>query len=246
MELGNEEKAFQRYVNPPEFIAPKVSEVTSLTVDNGFLYYRGKKVETVSLERALEEFIGYLKEFNGPCILVGHNIFSFDTKVLYNALSTVNLFEEFSKTTKGFLDTLAIARKQFPKRPGGYSQSVLVEDFLNMKYDAHNALEDSKTLAKLCTVFNLDSLELATPNDLKAPEIVKLFQPLINKKALSQAMASKIVKSGLTLDHVKRMYESEGVDGLHALLSEKTKDGPRVSKQYKVALKISQYFDKLK
>lgn len=49
----------------------------------------------------------------------------------------------------GFGDTLAVFRREYPGRAGGYSQSALVRDILGSIYDEHNEVADERSLLGL-------------------------------------------------------------------------------------------------
>lgn len=104
---------------------------------------------------------------------------------------------------------------------------------------AHNANDDASTLLQLiekksqlnearvkqfsfpcsyCSDFQLEQKNLET------------FSDAINAKAISKAIATKAARSNLKFSHLRLAVERDGIDGLHALMSEPTKSGkPRVT-----------------
>ena len=138
---------FNRYITPTQNISKGASNVTKLTTVNGKLFHDGKAVTTVSVQDAMSEFTAFLKTVKNP-VLVGHNIKTFDLIFLYNNLTKCQLWENFLSTVTGFVDTLHVFKKEFPRR-GSYKQDVLMNDLLHESYSAHSALDDVKALQKL-------------------------------------------------------------------------------------------------
>ena len=172
----------------------------------------------------MSEFIAFLKTVKNP-VLVGHNIKTFDLVFLYNNLIKCQLWENFLSTVAGFVETLHVFKKEFPRR-GSYKQDVFINDLLHEAYSAHNALDDVKALQKLT--------ELVKPafskymfgasvilNSVNAVSHRMTLKPLEDCKAITKTMASKIAKSGLNYEHLKMACERSGFDGLAAVLGEK-------------------------
>ena len=191
---------FNRYVTPSQHISKGASDVTKLTVINGQLCFDGKPVDTVSVNEALHDFINFLKTISRP-LLAGHNIKTFDLIFLYNNLVNCEYWECFQSITVGFVDTLAVFKKEFRKRKS-YKWKVLMHDLMHETYSAHNALDDVKALQKL--------LELVKPtlakhmfshniilNLVSAATYRLTLKPLEDSKSITKTMASKIAKSGL-------------------------------------------------
>ena len=86
-----------------------------LSMINGVLYFEGNPVETVTAEEALVQFIDYMWRIKSP-VLVGHNIKRFDLRLLHHHLSRYNLWDNFISSVVGFIDTLAVFKKEFPKQ----------------------------------------------------------------------------------------------------------------------------------
>ena len=146
-------REFDRYITPTQVISKGSSEITNLTTVNGQLCYDGKPVITISINDALLELIDFLKTIQNP-VIVGHNIKTFDLIFLYNNLVQCKKWENFYSTVVGFVDTLQVFKKEYPKRKS-YKQVVLMMDLLQETYSAHNALDDVKALQRL--------LQLVTP-----------------------------------------------------------------------------------
>ena len=54
------------------------------------------------------------------------------------------------------------------------------------------------------------------------------FKDLIDRKILSKGLASKMCKSGLSLEHLKLSFQRDGDEGVRLLVKEKADDHARV------------------
>lgn len=165
---------------------------------------------------------------NNP-ILIGHNITSFDSKVLYNELKSLNMWPHFSIIVSVYSDTLPYFKIVYLKLTS-YSQCNLVTHIFCDKYLVHNALENTTSLQKL-VMFNIENSVLFSNNF--TPEGVeisvcngklnrKLFQnlgyPLIQICNLQDVgMWNKIVSSGFNLNYLKLAYYRNGFDGVFSI-----------------------------
>ena len=100
---------------PEKPITSFASEKTFLRAANGQLLYKGTRVDAVAPEKALPEFINFIRSCDQP-VGVGHNIQSFDIQILRQQFSKYDLLQQFHEYTSGFLDTLKSARKIFKKK----------------------------------------------------------------------------------------------------------------------------------
>lgn len=74
----------------------------------------------------------------------------YDVPILSRLLEEFGLLAAFLQLISGCIDTLKLARQVFSKSEIPNSkQSALVKAFLGKDYDAHNALEDVKSLYQL-------------------------------------------------------------------------------------------------
>ncbi len=124
---GQEE--FNVYVIPQNGITPEASGVSKLSVINGILYHEKKPVTALSLADALAQFLTWLNK-KAPCILLAHNVKTFDAKHLMKALSLCDNMEEFCQIVVGFSDTLPAFRELFPDRRS-FSQENLAKSLLD-------------------------------------------------------------------------------------------------------------------
>ncbi|CAC5398966.1 unnamed protein product [Mytilus coruscus] len=104
---------------------------------------------TTPKQRRMFERVNHL--VTRKCCL-GHNVKSFDAKIIIKALTDENLINGFKAKCNGFVDTLHVFRAAERKSERkSFKQEELVNDFLgeNFTYDAHNALEDVLALQEL-------------------------------------------------------------------------------------------------
>ena len=138
---------FNWYIIPLQSISKGASDVTKLSIVTGALCFEGNPVNTVSPKEGLIQLISFLKGMNTP-VLVGHNIRTFDLMVLYHHMNKFKLWNHFVSVDRGFVDTKAVLKKEFPKQHS-CAQTNLMNDLLNEVYPAHNASDDVKALQKL-------------------------------------------------------------------------------------------------
>ncbi|XP_034091970.1 exonuclease DPD1, chloroplastic/mitochondrial-like isoform X2 [Gymnodraco acuticeps] len=155
-----ENTPFNSYILPGIPIEYGATEVNGLTVSYGRLLLKGEPVNTEPLYSSLQSFIDYLGRFPGPVLLAAHNSRGFDEIVLRRVLEMCSLFEQFKKVVSGFVDTLPLSRKLHPQLDC-FKQPNLVHYFLGGKYNAHNAVEDSKQLEELFNYWNPDNDDIS-------------------------------------------------------------------------------------
>lgn len=80
--IFNEDKCFEVCVVPAIQIHPIASRVNKFTTDLESLYREGRAVKALKQADGLRNFIKWLETFYEPVILVAHNCFKFDAKVM--------------------------------------------------------------------------------------------------------------------------------------------------------------------
>ncbi|CAC5426607.1 unnamed protein product [Mytilus coruscus] len=156
------DRSFSRYIFPNQPISAEASRITGLTVVGNKMYHNGSLVPYKLPHEGLTDFLSYISEFKDKPILIGHNIKRFDCHVLFNTLSSLNMWNEFSSQISCFVDSLNLFKQVVPGL-SSYSQSFLVNNLLGQEYESHNAVHDARLLLKLITdkgnIFNyLDDL----------------------------------------------------------------------------------------
>ena len=207
-------------------------------------------VNSVSQKRALELFTEFLDKHK-PVVLIGHNIAAFDMYVLYNNMQRYGLWSSFCSKLQGFVDTNTVS-KPIVKKTEPTSQEFLVKRFLGYSYNAHNAVDDVNALHDLWLKVKPEVMKKYGVNMVSSPEVINDWKPkqnslaeIIQSKALSESMATKIAKSGLNINHLKAAIKRDGLDGLTLLLSAKRKSGkPRCTASKQVIQKLFEYLDK--
>ncbi len=244
------DKRFNMYMVPMQGISEGAKKITKMSFKHGVLYYNKEPVEAVYQHQGLAQFITFLSSVNNP-ILVGHNIKVFDLPILYNSM-TDQMQNQFNKVVVGFLDTLFLFRELYPNRKK-YTQPSLVSDLLNETYEAHNALEDVKSLQNLvekCSNKTDHESQLFTHDHIVALAQYKsdwsrrndTLQHLVQSKILTDYMTEKMAKSGLSYGHLSLVVKRNGKEGLDHLLKEKTKEGKcRVTNKVNIIDKLYTY-----
>nr|XP_045601971.1 uncharacterized protein LOC123760369 [Procambarus clarkii] len=245
-------EVFNEYVTPSQKMNPTASILTGITCDNGILKVHGRPVEAKSRVVALEKFLKWL-ELRSPALLFAHKA-QFDYTRLFRAIYEENLVKQFEKHIIGFVDTVQMFKSKYPGLVN-YKQKTLVGKFLKKSYEQHNAVEDAKLLKELyhttqphniadssCTFMSSYNKWF---NDLQCMIKKETFIKMINMKCVSDGMATKMARLGLTLADVKSAYEKDSHDGVAALLSQEDENGkPRVTKHKGVINNIIKYLHK--
>ncbi len=216
---------------PPNGRLPaKITEITGLSVRGSDMYWKETKVKTVTLKTALRDFISFLVPHTN---LVGHNIWTFDNRILWSHSNDQGLLSELQRKVDCTTDTLAVMKSFYPGRKkeyedkalnGPYKQENLVKDLLKNDYDAHNALADVIALQRLvahCSRTDGQRFNHIFTSIIKAKQNKDSLQPLTRDNILSTYMAKKVVDAGLGLDDLKLAYQRGGTDGVRKLFAEK-------------------------
>lgn len=77
-------------------------DITQIHVLGNTMFFQSKEVKYKLPHNALEDFISFLSTFPEKPLLVGHNIKRFDCHVLYNALKSRHMWNDFSNHVCGF------------------------------------------------------------------------------------------------------------------------------------------------
>ena len=258
MQCAGQQQTFDRYVLPKNGISKQASQANKLTIVAGQLLYKSKLVKSITLAECLQDFITYLKSFKSKIILIAHNGKVFDSRILVKAIIANNMLSELQSVLTGFIDTLPMVKTLLPDR-SSYKQEELVRGCLNKTYDAHNGLEDVKSLRDLLLhlkpqksvlslhSFHVDFVCASLQHHARMTTNFPSFKDMVSKKVLSKAMAQKIAGSGLNLQQLRLIHARGGYDGLHSVLSAKQrghKGKCRVTASKKVLRTLSDHLAK--
>lgn len=97
------------------------------------MFHYDVEVDTVSIKKAMKQFLNCLKPSGSNIMLVGHNCKVFDIPVLLTVMSKLNILEKFQHVGNGFYDTLPVFKVLHPNQ-SSYSQPLLFEEFLHETY----------------------------------------------------------------------------------------------------------------
>lgn len=164
----HENQVFSKYILPTGNVSTGASRVNKLSVQNinGIrkLLKENQPVETVSLDKALQEFHTFLSQVKcstqkESCIvLIGHNSSTFDTPILLRR-SDENFRSKLSNLNVYFGDSQILVKHLLKdKHPAlqlsesascKSNQSALYSHLFKEEFEAHDALEDVKALRKI-------------------------------------------------------------------------------------------------
>ena len=256
VQWAGQQQTFDRYVLPKNGISQQASQANKLTIVAGHLLYKSKLVNAITLTECLKDFITFLKSLKSKIILVAHNGKVFDSRILVKAIIAKNMLSELQSVLTGFIDTLPMLKKLLPDR-NSYKQEELVKGCLNKTYDAHNGLEDVKSLRDLLVHLKPQNAVLAShsfhveyvcesiQHHARMTTNFPSFKDLVSKKVLSKAMPQKIADSGLNLQQIRLIHARGGYDGLQSLLSTKQRGHKsRVTASKKVLRTLSHHLSK--
>jgi DNA polymerase III alpha subunit (gram-positive type) len=145
-------ETFNIHINPHENLPVQCSNITGLYYFKKNLYKNGRLVPSVSIRKGLRSFRDWILAFKQPVVLVFHNGFSFDIKVLLRTYMKLNV--KFPENVSFISDTLPAFRK-FTKNSNLKDHKLLtLADFTKVKLEnAHDALADSQALKNICDNF---------------------------------------------------------------------------------------------
>ncbi|XP_063438315.1 uncharacterized protein LOC134719240 [Mytilus trossulus] len=217
----HDKKLYQSYVLPRCDISFEASKVTGITccLAKNKMYVHGKEVDTKSQYESLLDFIEFLKTIPNP-ILVGHNICNFDMAILSNKLKEFNLFSSFCNVTSGFLDTLKLAKRIFPRNEvDNYKQSTLILKYVGMEYSAHNATEDVQSLQHLFHKKMKNSCKHIDLHSIYYCSCKSTYDSLVQNKTVSRDTCMRLAKNGISLSHLQ-IANSRDANGIKLLFQE--------------------------
>lgn len=132
---------FDTLVNPRQQLMPRITEITGIT--------NGELKDAPDLDKVANDFI----KFIDGSLLVGHNIGTFDLKLIHNQFKQIGI--DFSNYS--FVDTLVVVKRIFNYKKNSLEAlesrfnigTTLKEKGYLDKDVAHNSLNDSFTTAEL-------------------------------------------------------------------------------------------------
>ena len=182
------------------------------------MYHHGQPVESIDRKLALLKFIEFISAHNSP-VLVGHNISTYDNHMLCKQLQQNNLLAEFLRLINGCIDTLKLARKMFKKEDvGNHKQQNLVKKLLGKSYEAHDALEDVKSLHELF----VNKLQYTCKDifPFNHTQLVASYKDISNKSMITKAVACRMANSCIGLKHFELAHKRDSQNGICSVLLE--------------------------
>ncbi|XP_069135615.1 uncharacterized protein [Argopecten irradians] len=237
---------FNIYTAPTQPISLEASQATGLTYVGGILKHNGQIVQTTDIKAGLEQFVEYLQKYKDP-ILIGHNIQNFDVPILINQLNKYDLISKLNTSASGFIDTLKLAKRIW-KKPliKNYKQETLVNFFLGINYEAHNAMADVISLQQLFEAKMSSSCLSADIFTLCYYTCKESLDPLVKAKAISSLTMKKLVACSLNLKKLKLIHKRNPEFGISHVFTESLEGTktPRITKSKRVIEKIVDYLNK--
>ncbi|CAH0388464.1 unnamed protein product [Bemisia tabaci] len=157
----NKDNIFCRYILPKNDIPAVASVLTGLRKVDGKLHLRGEVKETTTLKEALQDFLKYLRQFNKPVIMIGHNCLHLDCRFLLNSLRQYRLLGQFTRIVQGFTDSVPLLKKYLPGRPS-FNLKHLAVDILsqNSNLETQETHTDATTLIHIFRKYKVTSSQI--------------------------------------------------------------------------------------
>ena len=157
----------------------------------------------------------------------------------------------------GFVDTMKLF-KQTHRHLQTHGLQELVRNILGIEYNAHDAMAAAHALQQLMRAAGITpdikrdaSYSIRYTMDCflesqRAKQTLASFDVLVSfrHKVLSPSIATKIAGSGLTVQHLEKVYRKGGRKGLKEVFSEQVEGKARVSVQAQTINAIAKYFDR--
>ncbi|XP_078409953.1 protein PML-like [Cetorhinus maximus] len=221
------EKIFDKYILPSNPMSAGAAAVTGIQIMDGILYLRGEPQPTCSLQEAMAAFFQFLQSLDRP-LLAGHNIWKFDGPIILRAWKELSMKDQFASCVTGFLDTFWLSRDIVPRSEvSSYRQPDLVRTYLKKDYEAHNAIEDVKSLQELYSVLKFTPEQKQNSQfSLSQLESHVSLQPLVDAKILFFQLAQKLAMQEVSYEKLKLAHQQDAESGLKTLLQSLGHSGP--------------------
>ena len=186
------------------------------------MFYNSIEVVHTSLQQALHELF---MQFSG-LTFCAHNA-TFDARMLVAACQQCGI--DIASKGITFCNTLPMFKDAFVGQKS-YCQEYLVQNIIGKDYSAHNALSDVSALMELHEkvqsrirenakyYFTVESVKDSIVSNCNKKKYISDYKFLIEDTTLSEYMASKLTKAGISVDNLQHIANEKGVDGLDALL----------------------------
>jgi len=194
----NESQSYYCVLEPILSIEGGASRVNGFCKDEcGVLLYNGEEVDSTDMRRGLINFVHWLQhEYDEPVLLVAHNCFRFDAKVLLLNFQHYNV--KYERAICGFADSMRASQDLYD---GPYSLQDLLERVNMDIIQSHNALEDAKGVRTLVR-------RMAAQNNL-------LFQPFVKDSRWYKSLYEAEVSYGIIEEVESDMDDCEYVCEYH-------------------------------
>ena len=187
--ISEKGETFNIYINPHKELSYHCFRFTNLHFYQGNLYKRNLKVESVNIFTALKELKTWLENLKSDVSIVAYNGMGFDNAVLVKHFKLQNI--EFPSCVKIFEDPLPCLKKHFKaNKPENFKLETIAKIFNVELLDAHNSIDDSNCLKKICEQFcKLNSIsieEFLKPYSKSADHYLKPDQNATKKQKQSK------------------------------------------------------------
>ena len=146
--ISEHNKVFNAFLDTFCDLPERCTKLTGFYCYKGRLFQNEQELETLDKQYVFETFLDWLdKNSDGEIILIGHNSFSFDFRILYKYFNICGL--TFNDKTR-FCDSLVILKKFYKQELTSFSLAFLADHFKINNSLPHNGLSDSIALKNIC------------------------------------------------------------------------------------------------
>ena len=226
------------------------------------LFANGDIVKSVSGKQCLDGFISWLESIHSKCVIVAHNGFNFDFKVLINSLKRHNLLSEFEELDVAVCDTLFVSRKIANNVPDHKLVTLYKEAMGNdAGFAQHDASADAQALMAVFDfigqanmyqyVKSFNEFSILYDHKQKLKNNVSVMRDQLadhstdGKCIVSDRILQKMCESGIHMKHLLLAYRRDKEEGIKLILSETVEGKVRVTNRKAILMKINNFISRI-
>jgi len=136
---------FNCSIIPDKYVEPGATNVNGYTTNLQDLFFNYNLVESaVGLEEGLSRFLSWLDGFSSRVVLVGHNCFNYDARILMDNLREFDVYQpNLEGIIEGFSDSFIASKMMYPHL-SRHSLGHMADEVLDGRLVTHDAKEDAQ------------------------------------------------------------------------------------------------------
>ena len=146
---SSQDREFDVYCEPTSFLNKHCQAITGLYNIGNKLFKNGRRLCTFPVKEALQKFKDFIESFDKNVVLVAHNCFGFDAKIISKHFNNYAL--TLPRNLTKFADPLPALKKLLKtEKIENFRLTTLCRFFDIELFEAHNSKFDTKALQMLC------------------------------------------------------------------------------------------------